>query len=102
VGKRRFDDDTALTAWATGTAYTARNIRRPTVANGYGYAVCVAGTSHATTEPTWPTTPGQTVVDGTVTWACVEEGSNKDDVSGSGGNGATGANGPVILEQLIA
>jgi hypothetical protein len=102
VGKRRFDDDTALTAWATGTAYTARNIRRPTVANGYGYTVCVAGTSHATTEPTWPTTPGATVVDGTVTWCCVEEGSNKDDVSGSGGNGATGSDGPVILEQLIA
>jgi hypothetical protein len=41
------------------------------------------------------------VVDGTVTWACVEEGSNKDDPSGNGGNGSAGMAGLVITEQVL-
>lgn len=59
-----------LTAWAAATAYSLGAVRRPTVANGYRYEVTVAGTSHAATEPTWPTTVGNTVTDGTVTWIC--------------------------------
>ena len=59
------------TAWATATAYTAGNVRMPTSGNrnGHRYICTVAGTSHATTEPTWPTTDDATVTDGTVTWA---------------------------------
>ncbi len=59
----------ALTAWATGTAYVVGNVRRKVADNGHVYMCVVAGTSHATTEPTWPTTPGATVTDNTVTWA---------------------------------
>ena len=36
-----------------------------------------AGTSNATTEPTWPTTIGSTVADGTITWACRAKWSNR-------------------------
>lgn len=54
--------------WAAGTVYTVNEYRVPTVANGYAYRVTVAGTSHAVTQPTWPTTVGATVTDGTVTW----------------------------------
>lgn len=32
------------------------------------YECTAAGTTHATAEPTWPTTAGLTVADGTVTW----------------------------------
>lgn len=56
-------------AWAVTTAYSLGNRRVPTVANGYYYEVTVAGTS-AGVQPTWPTTIGDTVVDGTVTWIC--------------------------------
>lgn len=56
--------------WAANTAYVLLNFRIPTTANGYVYECTTAGTSHAATEPTWPTTVGNTVADGTVTWTC--------------------------------
>lgn len=56
-------------AWAATTAYSLGNFRRPTTVNGFRYEVTTAGTSGGS-EPTWPTTPGNTVVDGTVTWTC--------------------------------
>jgi len=55
-------------AWA-GTEYSLGNRCIPTVSNGYYYEVTVAGTS-ADVQPTWPTTIGDTIVDGTVTWVC--------------------------------
>lgn len=42
----------------------------PTVYNGYLYEATVTGTS-GTSEPTWPTTIGNTVADGGVTWKCL-------------------------------
>ena len=54
--------------WVKNTAYSLDAIRTPTTVNGYQYRCSVAGTSHATTEPTWPTTLGSVVTDGTVTW----------------------------------
>lgn len=54
--------------WAAGTIYTVNEYRVPTVANGYAYMVTVAGTSHATVQPTWPLTVGATVTDNGVTW----------------------------------
>jgi len=58
----------SYTAWAANTVYNLNDIRVPTVGNGHRYIVTGAGTSHATTEPVWPTGTGATVVDGTVTW----------------------------------
>ena len=56
-------------SWATATAYTLGQLVRKTTTNAHIYRCVVAGTSHAATEPTWPTDPGITVTDGTVTWA---------------------------------
>lgn len=53
--------------WAAATAYSVGQIVRPTTGNGFLYRVVAPGTS-AGTEPTWPTTPGATVVDNGVTW----------------------------------
>ncbi|MBU4566986.1 MAG: hypothetical protein KKE29_19895 [Proteobacteria bacterium] len=60
----------AVSDWAAATAYTAGNLVKPTAENGYFYECTTGGTSHATTEPTWPTVPGQTVTDGTAVWTC--------------------------------
>ena len=56
-------------AWAASTAYVLGDFVEPTTHNGYKYECTTAGTS-GSSEPSWPTTPGDTVTDGTVTWTC--------------------------------
>lgn len=58
------------TAWASATNYALGNRRIPTVANGYYYEVSADAGSSGGTEPTWPTTIGDTVVDSGITWIC--------------------------------
>jgi hypothetical protein len=58
------------TSWANSTVYAAQKVVRPTVGNGYVYMCVVDGTSGGS-EPTWPTTIGDTVTDGTTKWVCV-------------------------------
>lgn len=61
--------------WASGAEYGLLNFVIPTIPNTYCYECVGVGVS-GTVEPTWPTTPGQTVVDGDeeqenpVTWTC--------------------------------
>jgi hypothetical protein len=57
--------------WVAATAYVAGNVRKPTSTklNGFCYMCDTAGTT-AATEPTWPTTLGGTVTDGSVVWRC--------------------------------
>jgi hypothetical protein len=64
---------TATTQIATGTARIQRRevIVTPITKNGRKYTCTTAGTSGAT-EPTWPTTVGNTVTDGTAVWTCSE------------------------------
>jgi len=58
----------SYTAWAASTAYSLGDIRVPNATrNGHRYRCTVAGTS-AASEPTWPTTDGDTVSDDTATW----------------------------------
>ena len=75
--------DSFATTWAATTAYggdTTAHYVRPTTGNTYIYRASVAGTS-AGSEPTWPTTVGQTVTDGTVTWTNVGRGITQFDLA---------------------
>lgn len=62
----------ALAQWTAATAYVAGNIIRqlaaPAVNSERVFICVVAGTSHATTEPTWTLTRGAKTTDNTVTW----------------------------------
>ncbi len=63
-------------AWVANTVYATGAIVKRTT--GFGsestaglyFRATTGGTSHATTEPTWDTTIGNTTADGTVTWTC--------------------------------
>ena len=55
--------------WYPGTLYKPYQYVRPSTPSNYQY-VCVSGGTSGATEPTWPTTVGHTVTDGTCTWAC--------------------------------
>jgi len=66
------DEYAALTAWVASTDYSLNAIRVPTTHNGYRYKATTAGIA-GTTEPTWPTTIGNTVTDGAAVWTCEME-----------------------------
>ena len=55
--------------WAASTIIEVGDRRIPTTIGSYWYVCTVAGTT-GTSAPTWPTTIGLTVTDGTVTWRC--------------------------------
>ena len=58
--------------WAIGTAYTLGDVVKPTTYAAHSYKCTTAGTSHATTQPTWGTTNGGTTADNTVVWTCYD------------------------------
>jgi len=65
---------TAPTVWAGSAAKTLGDVVKPTVWNDTLFECVVAGTTAASPEPTWPTTIGGEVVDGTVTWQAAKIG----------------------------
>lgn len=56
--------------WAATTDYSVGDAVRPTTRNGFVYEATADAGSSAGSEPTWPTTPGNTVVDDGITWTC--------------------------------
>lgn len=66
------DDTDYSSAGQARTTSQPGTVVRPTTHNGYVYECTVAGGTGGT-EPTWPTTPGETVSDDNNTWICREE-----------------------------
>lgn len=64
-----FLDAAPARTWITLNAYTLGQFASPTAPNGYCYEATTAGTT-GVAEPAWPTTPGNTVADGTAVWTC--------------------------------
>lgn len=54
--------------WTVATSIAQYQQIVPTVYNGYVYQAQNAGTTHASTQPTWPTIVGATVTDNGITW----------------------------------
>ena len=73
---------TAADSWGTArantTAYVEGDVVRPATPNAHLYRCIIAGTS-AAAPPTFPTVSGNTVADGTVTWAEIGSGITQVD-----------------------
>lgn len=68
IGKQTFAATEAIAAWQASHTYVLNDLVQPTTPNGRYYkATAVVGDSDSS-EPTWPTVTGNTVVDGGVTW----------------------------------
>jgi hypothetical protein len=61
------DQAQTFQSYAASTAYTVGQIVQPSAPNGHRYECTTAGTT-AASAPTWPTSKGSSVTDGTVTW----------------------------------
>ena len=85
--------------WLSGALIKIGRLCAP--GNGYLYEATVEGTTN-TAEPTWPTTIGNTVTDGGVTWKCIEQIGGPISVSatldGSGGTVDT----TIVTAYLVA
>ncbi len=68
-----YDMAEPLQAWVKSKKMYEGTVCYPTTKNGFYYTATSTGTTDAVTEPTWPTTIGDTVTDGTVTWVCRED-----------------------------
>lgn len=65
----------AAVEWTPNEKVSLGEFARPRLPNGFSYEVMSAGTT-GSKEPFWPKTLGETVTDGSVTWACRAAGSN--------------------------
>lgn len=95
----------AMTAWATGTVKAAATLVRqnatPTVGNERAFVCIVAGTTHASTEPTWVVTQGAKTVDNTITWMeCTGKPAVNGDVTNTPAS-STARSQAVVLGNLI-
>jgi len=52
------------------TVYAVGDVIKPSSYASHSYKCTTAGTSHATVEPTWTTTNGNTTTDGTAVFTC--------------------------------
>ena len=66
----------ATTSWAATTAFGVGAVVAPDTPNGFLYKVSTQGVSGGG-EPSWPTTVGNTVTDGTVVWTTINPGAER-------------------------
>lgn len=92
-----------LPAWQASHVYTLGQSVHPVTPNTYRYEVTTAGTSGAS-EPTWPTTLGATVTNGSVVFTLVSITHPITEIklaSTSGGLDTAVAGDPLILDTTV-
>lgn len=67
----KLNDFSEPPVWGNSTNYGVGEVVKPSTPNGFIYE-CTVGGDRGTTEPTWPTQNGATVVDNQVTWTAYE------------------------------
>lgn len=90
----------AIVDWVVATAYSLNDRIEPSTGNGFVYQCTTAGTSHASTEPTWATTGigSSTNSDGTAVWTLLSARHEIAEVKLASSNGGlAGATGGAAL-----
>lgn len=90
----------AVDAWTGDAVISAGDLMMPTSNNGKKYVAQNSGTTHATTEPILPTIIGDTVVDNTVTWECIDDLHQPDEIILAATAGALDTNTPGAALDL--
>ena len=85
-----------IAAWKGGKAFGRNSVVKPTRANGRYYSARVVGVT-APQEPKWPESPGDAVVDGTVTWVCVAYEGGQAEITLNGMN----AGAPITASAIL-
>jgi hypothetical protein len=80
-------------AWRPSAPYVVGALAVPSPPNGHMYICTNAGTTN-TTQPTWPTSSGSTVTDGSVTWTADVAAGPPTFAAGTFANYATASNQP--------
>lgn len=71
TGKTKNPKAATAVTWTGTAAKVVGDIVKPTVDNGFIYEVTISGTTGAA-QPTWTTTEGNTVTDGSVTYLAIQ------------------------------
>ena len=75
-----------VTDWKASQAYKLGAWVRPVgTVSVLRFECTTAGTSHASTEPAWPATAGQTITDGTVVWTARQAWELPEEIQGLAG-----------------
>lgn len=94
----------AIPVWSTGATIAAGTYRRqtaPAVGAERIFVCIVAGTTHATTEPTWTTTVGAKTTDNTVTWQeCTGQPGTNGDATNTPNSTAYRSRGVALGETI--
>lgn len=99
--KQGRNEQTTVSTWQANTAYAVDDVVIPTQSNGHKYICITAGTS-GSTEPSWPTSSGATVNDGSVRWReNGEVGKRVMRVIITTDDGDSTANGPVVTQTRM-
>ncbi len=95
------DPIAAITPWRRRTAFGRNSVVKPGgTGNGRFYTAQHDGVSGAR-EPRWPTTPGDSVVDGTVTWTAVAYEGGQAEIMIEGAGIAAPVTGSSILRNIV-
>jgi hypothetical protein len=65
---KNFQEAYGAPDWEVGHLYSLGKVVKPITATGRSYKCILAGTSHASTEPNWPTGVNSTVADNGIIW----------------------------------
>lgn len=93
------DPIAALAPWSRRKPFGRNSVVKPTTGNGRFYTAQAGGVS-AAHEPEWPTTPGETVMDGTIVWVTLAYEAGQAEIKLNGMSAGAPVTNSTILNNI--